>query len=108
MARRAYPRIADTGFRKGWQKEPKAAPFCCVPSCGLRATHQPDIQVNWFRGDDEGAGPCCKAHSTDVEVLLQATAAWRAENKAKHEAAEQKGVGRKLWHELRRGAWERA
>lgn len=79
---REYPRIGSAGFRKSWQKTPTNAPFCIAPGCDCRATHRPEIEVNWFRGDDEKGGPVCKAHGTDAVKLLEWTSAWKARQQA--------------------------
>lgn len=75
---REYPRIGSAGLRDKWAKKPATAPFCIAPGCTCRATHRPEVEVNWFRGDDEGSGPVCKAHSADPVKLLAWTAAWKA------------------------------
>lgn len=88
MGGREYPRIGSAGHKPKWQKDPRLAPHCIVEGCAARATHQPEIEVNWFRGDDERSGPACKAHSTDARVLLAATEKWKAAMAARQQAAE--------------------
>lgn len=75
---KSYPCIGSTGFRTKWHKTPTTAPWCIVPACGCRASHQPWIEVSWFRGDAERSGPVCKVHSLDAKLLLIVTADWKA------------------------------
>jgi len=90
MGDRQYPRMGKFGFRDSWAKKPTSAPFCMFPGCEARATHRPEVEVNWFRGDDESCGPVCRAHSTDPVLLLEATSNWRAAQTEKRLAAQQK------------------
>lgn len=72
-----YPAIGNTRARDGWRKNPKAAPACTAFSCECKATHKVDIEVNWFRGDDEVAN-ACPQHKNDAAALLQGIEAKRA------------------------------
>lgn len=77
---REYPRVVDSRREKRWtltpkgQKIPKGRthpnkiPRCRV--CGELATYSSWVQVNWFRGDDEGPFPACNAHKEDAAGLL--------------------------------------
>lgn len=78
-----YPVIGRTNHKRKWFLTPATAPFCIAPGCTARATYRPEIEVNWFRGDDETSGPACKAHSADPVKLLEWTAAREAEKLAK-------------------------
>lgn len=69
---REYPRVVDTNHKRKWMsrsgKTQVTPPPCCV--CGAPSTHKPFVQVNWFRGDDEGPFNACKAHRRDADALL--------------------------------------
>ena len=61
MAGKDYPKIgSDSQLPR-----PKGATFprCCV--CGAQAKHKVWIELNWFRGDDDGPHRICstKAHT---------------------------------------------
>jgi hypothetical protein len=47
-------------------------PRCVV--CGADASYIVDIEVNWFRGDDEVV-KSCETHKNDAEALLAGRAA---------------------------------
>lgn len=82
---REYPRLGRSGKANGWLKNPKGAPACDVIGCTAKATHRVDIEVNWFRGDDE----CCRAcaaHKLSMPELLTGAAARQAANEAANEA----------------------
>jgi len=72
---RDYPRIGSTrDMRKKWtiQRNGKThsvnnRPRCAA--CSEEASYRVDIQVNWFRGDDE-ARTACPAHKNDAAALL--------------------------------------
>lgn len=91
---REYPRIMETGLRTRWKKDPKTAPRCIAPGCECLATHQPVVQVNWFRGEDEQGGPVCMAHSADPKLLLEWTEVWQAENRRKEQEARRRKAER--------------
>lgn len=63
----AYPR-ADAQHKPRWFKKPSSQMLCCV--CNQPATHRVFVQVNWFRGDDEGPFKACKAHKEEAQALL--------------------------------------
>jgi hypothetical protein len=66
---REYPRVVESMLNKKWAKIGKGkGPKCCV--CGELATHETWVQVNWFRGDDEGKFKACKLHKDDAQALL--------------------------------------
>lgn len=58
---RQYPRISG---RKKYKGHPNGLPNC---PCGTKAVYRVEIQVNWFRGDDESE-PRCEKHKDDAEV----------------------------------------
>ena len=69
---RQYPRVESTRRQRKWiDMGPDKGPKCCV--CGAKATHNPEVQVNWFRGDDEGPFKACDTHKEDAEALLNST-----------------------------------
>lgn len=78
-----YPEIGRSGHNPKWFKLPQSAPCCMAPGCTARATYRPEVEVNYFRGDDELCGPVCKEHSKDPVKLLEWTALRKAENKAR-------------------------
>lgn len=92
---REYPRLGRAGQSKGWQKNPNGAPDCDVIDCTAKATHRVEIQVNWFRGDDESCR-ACDAHKSSLPELLDGAAKREAEREAEHKAK----------HEARRLAQE--
>lgn len=77
MSGRKYPRIGHArDMRKKWTKLDKRtravvpvnnAPRCVV--CGQPATHMVDVEVNWFRGDDE-VRKACADHKDDAAALI--------------------------------------
>lgn len=93
MSHRDYPRIGSTralgndAKRKAWKLNPKAAPRCIVAGCTSPATSRVDVEVNWFRGDDE-VGQACDVHKRDAYAVLAGIEARRAEQAAKRAAAE--------------------
>lgn len=93
MSRHDYPRIGSTRAlgndkkRKVWKTNPKAAPRCVVIGCTCPATARVDVEVNWFRGDDE-VGQACATHKSDAAAVLAGIEARRSEQAAKREAAE--------------------
>ncbi len=92
MSRRDYPSIGSTRAlgndrkRAAWAKNPKSAPRCIVAGCSCPATHRIDVEVNWFRGDDE-VGQACAAHKADVAAILAGIEARRTEQQARRDAA---------------------
>lgn len=71
-----YP-IASAERKPSWAKtranHPKAPHVqCCL--CGAPADYQVWIEVNWFRGDDEGPFKACKDHKSDARALLSTKA----------------------------------
>lgn len=79
MACRQYPRIGEQRFRGDkWDKQRKRAPNdknlirpCVV--CSAPSTHEVFVEVNWFRGDDEGPFRTCKEHRNDLDAILIAS-----------------------------------
>lgn len=73
---RQYPRIGSQRFRGDrWEKQRLQHPNdktrirpCIV--CGAQSTHEVFLEVNWFRGDDEGPFKTCKAHKDDTAALV--------------------------------------
>ena len=65
---KTYPNIGSSSKRKEWMTKPVNAPMCDVEGCECRATHRVEVQVNWFRGDDE-VGNACEAHCKDAGAL---------------------------------------
>lgn len=80
---REYPRFGYV--KRHWQKNPDTAPACDVIGCTARATHHVEIQVNWFRGDDESARSC-EAHKGSMTELLAAIDKKEAERQARRRA----------------------
>lgn len=77
MSRREYPsigRVQDRRSkwtytdRRGRIKSQANRPRCAA--CGAEATHLVDIEVNWFRGDDEQR-KSCDEHKRDANALLR-------------------------------------
>lgn len=69
MARAEFPRVVDSKRERKWiDQGPNKGPKCRV--CGDKATHSSTVQVNWFRGDDEGPFKACEAHKNDAQALL--------------------------------------
>ncbi|QRY31206.1 hypothetical protein JVX96_24505 [Variovorax sp. PDNC026] len=86
MSGRSYPRIGRTSLQRKWEKLPaKAAPKCSA--CSQPARFRVDIEVNWFRGDDE-CGRACNEHKSDALALLAGIERHQAEQKALREAKE--------------------
>lgn len=50
--------------------------------CGGPATHMTEVEVNWFRGDDESVKTCAE-HRQDITGIVQA---WEREAEAKRKA----------------------
>lgn len=73
MSKREYPFIGGQRLHKPQrgQKRPLKTPPCAV--CGAPSTHRVEIQINWFRGDDEAAN-ACEAHRKDAAALYNAIA----------------------------------
>lgn len=69
MSRRKYPRFG------GDRKLQGDVPTCGVPHCTDRPVRFVDMQVNWFRGDDETI-PACEGHLNlarrNAEAFMQA------------------------------------
>lgn len=77
MSSRRYPRVVDAAFQFKWRDQRAKAGkkfvehhLCVV--CGAPATHKVFVQVNWFRGDDEGPFKACADHKQDGYALLGA------------------------------------
>ena len=77
MSAREYPRIGRTQDRRakwtytdrrGCIKSQSNRPRCAA--CGAEATHKVDVEVNWFRGDDEQVNSCL-AHKDDANALIR-------------------------------------
>jgi hypothetical protein len=69
MSRKSYPQLGRSSQVKGWINNPKGAPKCDVIECEAAATRRVEIEVNWFRGDDECCR-ACEAHKAAVPELL--------------------------------------
>lgn len=83
---KSYPIVGSARKRDAWVKNPKGAPKCIAFGCDFRATHRVDVEVNWFRGDDE-VGNACQQHKDDAEAVLNGIEL----NKAAQRAQAQKG-----------------
>jgi hypothetical protein len=78
VSRKLYPRIGVQRFRgQRWDKQRRQHPNdknlirpCVV--CGLPSSHEVFIEVNWFRGDDEGPYRTCRDHRNDLDAILTA------------------------------------
>lgn len=58
---RTYPRISG--------KNPlRRAPLCCI--CGEPATWRLEVQVSWFRGDDEHRDVCDEHKASTVGQVM--------------------------------------
>lgn len=79
--RDTYPRIGSARLRDAWKKVPIGAPKCIVSGCAYRATHRVDVEVNYFRGDDE-VGNACELHKGDAPAVLQGIEANREKQNA--------------------------
>ncbi|WP_439606836.1 hypothetical protein [Hydrogenophaga sp.] len=68
---RDYPRIGHQRLIKPQrgQKKPLKTPPCAA--CAQPSTHRVDVEVNWFRGDDEVFN-ACSDHKGDAQALLAA------------------------------------
>lgn len=66
MSKRKYPRI---GASKAITPQKGQMLLCIV--CGAPATHRLELEVNWFRGDDETVRACA-THKDDAAALLAA------------------------------------
>lgn len=64
---KTYPR-AEPQHKPLWVKKPTPGLVCCV--CQAPATHQVWVEVDWFRGNDEGPFKSCKQHKDDPKALL--------------------------------------
>jgi hypothetical protein len=82
---RDYPRLGYISKRRHWQENPKNAPNCDVIGCTAKATHRVDIQVNWFRGEDEVAS-ACEAHKSSMTDLLAGLDKQEADREARRRA----------------------
>jgi hypothetical protein len=71
MAKREYPRIGTCAKKKAWAALPEGkGPKCQAAGCTSTAHYRVDVEVNWFRGDDESRR-ACEAHKDDPYALLQ-------------------------------------
>lgn len=69
MSRQSYPRLGSTrSIVKKQERRPAQHKKRCIV-CGDVARSEVWIEVNWFRGDDEGPVPSCKEHK-HAQVLL--------------------------------------
>lgn len=72
---RDYPRVVDTRFQFKWRDQRAKAGkkfvehHLCV-ACDKPATHKVFVQVDWFRGNDEGPFKACQDHKQDGAALL--------------------------------------
>lgn len=80
---KCYPIIGNIRARDAWRKNPKGAPQCVAPGCACKATHRVDVEVNYFRGDDE-VGNACPLHKNDAAAVLQGIEARRLALEAQH------------------------
>lgn len=86
MSGKTYPRIGRTSRQLKWDKLPvKAAPKCSA--CDQPARFRVEVEVSWFRGDDE-SGRACAVHKDDALALLAGIERHQAEQKARREAKE--------------------
>lgn len=76
-----YPRIGNARLRSAWKKVPIGAPKCIVDGCACRATHRVEVEINWFRGDDE-VGNACELHKGDAPAVLHGIEANREKQNA--------------------------
>lgn len=83
-----YPNIGTSRQRDAWKKNPKSAPKCVAIGCECKATHRVDVQVNWFRGDDE-VGNACELHKGDAVAVLLGIEANRAAQAAQRAQAQE-------------------
>jgi hypothetical protein len=70
MSNRKYPRIGGQRKikpQKGQKKQLKT-PVCIA--CINPSTHRVELQVNWFRGDDETVNACDKCKDDPVVLLI--------------------------------------
>lgn len=63
---RSYPR-AEPRLQQNWVNKPSPTLVCCV--CKAPATHKVWVEVDWFRGNDEGPYKACKAHKDSATAL---------------------------------------
>ena len=69
MSSRQYPRLGDA---KNITEKQKRRPINHKKrgiACGQEATHAVWIQVDWFRGNDEGPVHACKDHRADQRLI---------------------------------------
>ena len=71
MSNRTYPRVGSQRKHKPQrgQKRPLRTPPCAV--CSAPSTYRVEVEVNWFRGDDETVN-ACDAHKNDAPALMAA------------------------------------
>lgn len=85
MSSKTYPRVGRTKRQLKWDKLPaKAAPKCSA--CDQPARFRVEVEVNYFRGDDE-CGRACAEHKDDALALLDGIERHQAEQKALRAAA---------------------
>jgi hypothetical protein len=76
MSRARYPKIGGTrDMRKKWGSNPSKRK-CLV--CGALAEYITEVEVNWFRGDDECVNTCA-AHRNDMHAITEAWIKQQAE-----------------------------
>ena len=83
-----YPNIGSSTLRKAWATNQNGAPKCMAESCECKATHRVEVQVNWFRGDDE-VGNACDAHKKDAAALAVGIPVAREANRQAQRRAEE-------------------
>lgn len=81
---RVYPRIGEATHKPKWAKlriqHPKNAAAWQCSVCAGPATHLVFVEVDWFRGNDEGPFKTCRDHKgAAVELLSARTAIAKAE-----------------------------
>lgn len=77
---REFPRVNNARFMAAWAPtppgkrrppgKPRASTIPPCRACGAPATHRVWVEVNWFRGDDEGPFNACKLHKESAAELL--------------------------------------
>lgn len=83
-----YPNIGGYRLRDNWKKNPKAAPKCIAIGCECKATHRVEVQVNWFRGDDESGNACPQLKGERDALKAENERLWALVNAAQAKAQE--------------------
>lgn len=69
---RSYPRIGAAYKNKKWEAlGPGKGPVC--DACGAKALFRVDVEVGWFRGDDESRKACAQHKEDALALLAKAT-----------------------------------